>query len=98
LDVIEEKDGVSYPVETKHGSAPRDDDGRPTAWDNDAVQLCGQALLMEEAFAAPVERGIQTWSRLWATSQRFRATPNIPGSVFRVISPVWGLCLRNSCR
>ena len=30
LDVIEEKDGASYPVETKHGSAPRDDDGRPT--------------------------------------------------------------------
>src|SRR5436190_15140413 len=25
LDVIEEKDGVSYPVETKHGSAPRGD-------------------------------------------------------------------------
>ena len=50
LDVIEEKDGASYPVETKHGSAPRDDDGRPTTWDNDAVQLCGQALLMEEAF------------------------------------------------
>src|SRR5437764_2453194 len=26
LDVIEEKNGESYPVETKHGSAPRDDD------------------------------------------------------------------------
>ncbi len=58
LDVIEEKNGVSYPVETKHGSAPRDDDGRPTTWDNDAVQLCGQALLMEETFGSPVERGI----------------------------------------
>src|SRR6202522_3282927 len=55
LDVIEEKDGVSYPVETKHGSAPRDDDGRPTTWDNDAVQVCGQGLLMEEAFGKPVE-------------------------------------------
>src|SRR5580693_4766354 len=59
LDVIEEKDNVSYPVETKHGSAPRDDDGRPTTWDNDAVQLCGQALLMEEAFGKPVPRGFQ---------------------------------------
>src|SRR5260370_36615978 len=57
LDVIEEKDGASYPVETKHGSAPRDDDGRPTSWENDAVQLCGQALLMEEAFGAPVAHG-----------------------------------------
>src|SRR2546423_2728766 len=27
LDVIEEKDGMAYPVETKHGSAPRDEAG-----------------------------------------------------------------------
>ena len=59
LDVIEEKDGVFYPVETKHGTAPRDNDGQPTTWENDAVQLCGQALLMEEAFGQPVERGFQ---------------------------------------
>ena len=50
LDVIEEKNGEQYPVETKHGPAPHDDDGSPTVWDNDAVQLCAQALLMEEAF------------------------------------------------
>lgn len=62
LDVIEEKNGASYPVETKHGSAPRDDDGRPTTWDNDAVQLCGQALLMEEAFGVRVERGFQFYA------------------------------------
>lgn len=59
LDVIEEKAGEQYPVETKHGSAPHDDDGRPTVWDNDAVQLCAQALLMEEAFGKPVPRGFQ---------------------------------------
>jgi len=59
LDVMEEKDGTAYPAETKHGSAPRDDAGRPTVWDNDAVQLCGQALLMEEAFGKPVPRGYQ---------------------------------------
>jgi len=57
LDLIEEKNGESYPVETKHGSAPRDDDGQPTVWDNDAVQLCGQALLLEEVFGSPVQRG-----------------------------------------
>jgi CRISPR-associated protein Cas1 len=62
LDVIEEKAGESYPVETKHGSAPRDDDGKPTTWDNDAVQLCAQALLMEEAFGKPVERGFQFYA------------------------------------
>src|SRR5579875_1519022 len=57
LDLIEEKNGESYPVETQHGSAPRDDDGQPTVWDNDAVQLCGQALLLEEVFGSPVQRG-----------------------------------------
>lgn len=62
LDLIEEKDGESYPVETKHGSAPRDEDGRPTTWDNDDVQLCGQALLMEEAFGSRVERGFQFYA------------------------------------
>mgnify|MGYP002780684880 CR=1 FL=1 len=59
LDVIEEKNGEQYPVETKHGSAPHDADGCPTVWDNDAVQLCAQALLMEEAFGKPVPRGFQ---------------------------------------
>src|SRR3989440_6356791 len=29
LDVLEEKNGQAYPVETKHGASPRDDDGRP---------------------------------------------------------------------
>lgn len=62
LDVIEEKAGEQYPVETKHGSAPHDDDGKPTTWDNDAVQLCAQALLMEEAFGKPVPRGFQFYA------------------------------------
>lgn len=62
LDLIEEKDGRAYPVETKHGSAPRDEAGRATAWDNDAVQLCAQALLLEEAFGQPVERGYQFYA------------------------------------
>lgn len=62
LDVIEEKDGEQYPVETKHGSAPHDDNGRPTVWDNDAIQLCAQALLMEEAFGKPVPRGFQYYA------------------------------------
>jgi CRISPR-associated protein Cas1 len=59
LDVVEEKNGEQYPVETKHGKAPHDDDGKPTVWENDAVQLCAQALLMEEAFGVPVPRGFQ---------------------------------------
>lgn len=59
LDVIEEKAGEQYPVETKHGHAPNDADGNPTVWDNDAVQLCAQAMLMEEAFGVAVPRGFQ---------------------------------------
>jgi CRISPR-associated protein Cas1 len=62
LDVIEERGDETYPVETKHGAAPRDDAGRATTWDNDAVQLCGQALLMEEAFAKPVARGFRFYA------------------------------------
>jgi CRISP-associated protein Cas1 len=59
LDVIEEKAGEQYPVKTKHGEAPRDDHGVATVWDNDAVQLCAQAMLMEEAFGQNVPRGFQ---------------------------------------
>jgi CRISPR-associated protein Cas1 len=62
LDVIEEKGDERYPVETKHGSAPRDDDGRATAWDNDAVQLCAQGMLLEEADGRPVPRGYQFYA------------------------------------
>lgn len=59
LDVLEEKGDLSYPVETKHGSAPRDESGtRPTFWDNDAVQLCAQAMLLEEELGRPVPRGV----------------------------------------
>jgi CRISPR-associated protein Cas1 len=52
LDLVEEKDGSTYPVEYKRGDGPGGDNGRPEFWDNDAVQLCAQALLLEE------ERGI----------------------------------------
>jgi CRISPR-associated protein Cas1 len=58
LDILEEKDADAYPVETKHGSAPRDDAGQCSFWSNDAVQLCGQALLLEEHLARPVPRGV----------------------------------------
>jgi CRISPR-associated protein Cas1 len=62
LDVVEEKGGEQYPVETKHGSAPRDDAGRPTAWDNDAVQLCAQGMLLEEHLGRPVPRGVMFYA------------------------------------
>ncbi len=58
LDVVEEKGGATYPVETKHGCAPRDEAGRPSVWDNDAVQLCAQGMLLEEDLGRPVEHGV----------------------------------------
>lgn len=62
LDQIEEKHGERYPVETKHGTAPRDADGKPTTWDNDAVQLCAQAMLLEEQSGEAVHRGFQFYA------------------------------------
>jgi CRISPR-associated protein Cas1 len=62
LDQIEEKHGERYPVETKHGTAPRDADGKPTTWDNDAVQLCAQAMLLEEQSGQGVARGFQFYA------------------------------------
>jgi CRISPR-associated protein Cas1 len=58
LDLIEERDGETYPVEYKRGSGPRDDAGQKTAWDNDAVQLCAQGLLLEEELGLRVTRGV----------------------------------------
>jgi CRISPR-associated protein Cas1 len=52
LDLVEEKDGSLYPVEYKRGDGPGGDNGKPEFWDNDAVQLCAQAMLLED------ERGI----------------------------------------
>lgn len=62
LDQIEERAGERYPVETKHGTAPRDADGKPTTWDNDAVQLCAQAMLLEEQSGEAVGRGFQFYA------------------------------------
>ncbi|MFO0881796.1 MAG: CRISPR-associated endonuclease Cas1 [Gemmataceae bacterium] len=62
LDQVEEKGGERYPVETKHGTAPRDEAGRATFWENDGVQLCAQAQLLEEAEGLAVPRGFQFYA------------------------------------
>jgi CRISP-associated protein Cas1 len=62
LDQVEEKGGELYPVETKHGRAPHDADGTPTTWDNDAVQLCAQAMLLEEQSGRTVSKGYQFYA------------------------------------
>src|SRR5262249_3174783 len=58
LDLLEERSGQTCPIEYKRSAAPTGTDGRPTVWDNDAVQLCGQGLLLEESLGVPVPRGV----------------------------------------
>ncbi len=58
LDLVEEKDGAVYPVEYKRGSGPSGENGQPPYWDNDAVQVCAQAMLLEEDLGISVPRAI----------------------------------------
>lgn len=63
LDLVEEDAADAYPVETKHGTAPRDETGtQPTVWENDAVQLCAQGMLLEEELGRPVPSGVQFYA------------------------------------
>jgi CRISPR-associated protein Cas1 len=57
LDLLEEQGDATRPVETKRSSAPKDQDGQPTFWENDAVQLCAQALLVEESQGVTIPSG-----------------------------------------
>ena len=58
LDLVEEKNGAVCPIEYKRGSGPPGDNGQVPYWDNDAVQVCAQGLLLEEELGVPVPRGI----------------------------------------
>ncbi len=58
LDLLEEQGDAIRPVETKRSAAPRDDDGQPVFWENDAIQLCAQALLVEESMGVAVKHGM----------------------------------------
>ena len=52
-DLVEFHDGVPYPVEYKSG---RQRKGNP-----ETLQLCAQALCLEEMFDVPVEKGALYW-------------------------------------
>jgi CRISPR-associated protein Cas1 len=58
LDLLEEKNGVVCPVEYKRGCGPPGGNGLAPYWDNDAVQVCAQGLLLEEELGVSVPRGI----------------------------------------
>src|SRR6516165_10632229 len=58
LDLLEEKDGQVYPVEYKRGTGPSAENGQPPYWDNDAVQVCAQAMLLEEELGTRIAKGV----------------------------------------
>jgi CRISP-associated protein Cas1 len=58
LDLVEEKNGATCPIEYKRGSGPPGGNGLPPYWENDAVQVCAQGLLLEEELGVSVPRGI----------------------------------------
>lgn len=57
LDLVEEAGGELAPVEYKKGRPPTKDRCPDGYWENDAIQLCAQALLLEECEARQVARG-----------------------------------------
>src|SRR5579875_2369717 len=58
LDLIEEKDGSVYPVEYKRSAGPNPKEGQPAFWENDAIQLCAQGMLLEEEYGQPIAHGV----------------------------------------
>ncbi len=58
LDLVEEKGQAMYPVEYKRSAAPTDERGQATYWENDALQLCAQGLLLEEHLGRPVPSAV----------------------------------------
>jgi CRISPR-associated protein Cas1 len=54
LDAFRKRDGEIFPVEHKRGRSRRGDDGKPAAWESDALQAAAYALLLEEHTGRPV--------------------------------------------
>lgn len=48
IDILEEKDGMIYPVEYKKGKLKLDENEEIFVYDNDKIQLCAAALLLKE--------------------------------------------------
>jgi CRISPR-associated protein Cas1 len=58
LDLVEEKDGKVYPVDYKRGGGPAPTPESPPFWENDAIQLCAQGLLLEEERGVSIASGV----------------------------------------
>lgn len=57
IDLLEEKEGIFYPVEYKKRKAPKDDNDKPFVYLNDQIQLCSQALLLEDNGFSQIPQG-----------------------------------------
>lgn len=58
LDLIEERDGSIRPIEFKRSKAPPATDGRPGYYENDAIQVCAQGMLLEQELGRPIASGV----------------------------------------
>jgi CRISP-associated protein Cas1 len=58
LDLLEEQADVACPIETKRSAAPKDEAGEPSFYENDAIQLCAQGLLIEESQGVAIAGGM----------------------------------------
>jgi CRISPR-associated exonuclease Cas4 len=78
-DVIEERDGELYPVEHKKGKRGQ--------WTNDALQLCAQALCLEEMLGRKVDHGYVYYA---ATGRRQEVlfTPELRQQTIETIAAV----------
>ncbi len=75
LDLLEEEGAATRPVEYKRSAAPKGEDGRPGRWENDAIQLCAQGLLVEEVLGVSVPGGILYRRRAWRCPSTSRCGP-----------------------
>jgi CRISPR-associated exonuclease Cas4 len=78
-DVIEERAGEIYPVEHKKG--------RKGQWTNDTLQLCAQALCLEEMLGRTVDRGYLYYAAT-GRRQEVHFTPELRQQTLATIAAV----------
>ncbi|HEC35017.1 MAG TPA: CRISPR-associated protein Cas4 [Anaerolineae bacterium] len=81
-DVVEERDGELVPVEYKHGRMGR--------WLNDHIQLCAQAMCLEERTGQPVLEGAIFY---WKSRRRVRVefTPELRAGTEEAVARAFAL-------
>lgn len=75
-DVVEMRGGRRYPVEFKKG--------RPGPWRNDHIQVCAQALCLEERSGEQIERGFIFYFAV-RRREEVRFTPELRADVERIV-------------